>query len=146
MPLSRITIQKKTESISLIQERNINFIKIIISIILWNNRTVEDECKLIIYKVSEIWKRRSIRWDTNMSINTIQICHSTIPKYNPISLRNINNIKIAILTVKNTIIFGIIIHIFENIIFDNIYFLWFIDYLLIEYDHICCYCLCYYVG
>ena len=134
MPCFWITVEQKTKSIVLVIQQNVNFVKIIVSIILLHHWTIEGQGKLIPCEIGQEWFRLIIRWNSDITIGDIQNPHTAITEKDPIPISDIDDIEISVLTIQHSIKFCIIVHIIEFTIRNDLCFLLVIHYLSIDYE------------
>ena len=141
MTMFRITAEKKTEVISWVHERNINFVEVVVIIILINDVTIEEKSELTGTEVCEKRLWRLVRPNWYFSVRKVECSHSTIAKDNTISICDIDDVEISIFTVENSIEFSVIVDISELAIDDDIYLFRLVDNLRINYVKISAWCL-----
>ena len=140
MPGSRVTVEQKTKPIILIIQQNVNFIEVVVSIIRLHHRTIEGQGKLTPCEIGQIWFGLIMRWDSDIAIGDIQDPHTAITEKDAISLSDVDDIEIPVLTIQHSIKFGIIVNIIEFATSDDLCFLLVIHYLSIydEKSSACC--------
>ena len=76
-----------------------------------------------------------------MSVRSVEKSHATVVENDTVAFGDIDNVEISILAVEYSIVFSIIVDIFELVIGDDLYFLRFVDNLWIDDDKVGVECL-----